>query len=471
MPKPSVLHALELPPPEVGEAILALPEDQWFDRKSARIAAAKLAVTEVALANADGGTLVIGIEDGRVEGTDRYAKHRNDLVQAGIDHCEPPVRSGHALVPCLNAQGEPDHLLVIEVPPSDVVHTMKNDDCYLRIGDEDRKLRFRERQELIFDKGQAHFDGTIVPKVGMDDLDKRVVREYLDRVGAREPERTLHARLLLTSDGAVTAGGYLLFGTHPQDHFPEAYVRVLRYLGVERATGRRQNVLDADIRCEGPIPSVIRAVQKNVERLAPARRVLGPGGRFVREGLIPRDAWLEGVVNAVVHRSYSLGGDHIRVEIYDNRIEIESPGRFPGVVGDDPRSVRRFARNPRIARVCADLAFGQELGEGIRRMFDEMRTAGLGDPVYTQTPASVRVVLAATPFSPDLADRLPSRSREIMELIRNSGGIGTGDLAHALGMAKPATLRRLYALRDIGLIDWVGRSPKDPRAYWRLHSE
>ncbi len=87
------------------------------------------------------------------------------------------------------------------------------------------------------------------------------------------------------------------------------------------------------------------------------------------------------MVNAVVHRSYSLSGDHIRVEIFDDRIEVQSPGRFPGIAdAGDPLKVTRFARNPRIARVCADLRFGQELGEGIRRMFEEMRLAGSRRP-------------------------------------------------------------------------------------------
>ncbi|HVF76101.1 MAG TPA: ATP-binding protein [Acidimicrobiales bacterium] len=467
--KSTALHAVELPPDEVGLALVAIAEDQWFDRKSARIAPLKLAQNLVAFANAEGGTVVLGIDDGRIEGTDDFPAHRNDLVQAAIDHCEPPVRSRHRLVTCTNHRGEPDHLLVIDVPPSDVVHCTKADDCYLRVGDENKRLRFRERQELTFDKGQAHFDGTPVADATLGDLNPDVVAEYLRRVGGTDVERTLQARMLLTADERLSAAGYLLFGRHPQDHFPEAYVRVLRYEGVERTTGRRQN-LQVDVRCEGPIPEVMRDVEQEVARLAPSRRVLGPDGRFVREGLIPRDAWLEGVVNAVIHRSYSLGGDHIRVEVYDNRIEIESPGRFPGVV-EDPRRVRRFSRNPRIARVCADLDFGQELGEGIRRMFDEMRTAGLGDPVYTQTPGSVRLVLAATPLSPELGARLPSRSRDIMELIRNAGAISTGDIADTIGMGRPATLRRLYQLRDAGLIDWVGQSPKDPRAVWRLHSE
>lgn len=470
MPPISVLAALDSPPAEVGRKVAALIEDQWFDRKSSREQPGGLATTEVALANADGGTIVIGLHDGTVEGTDAVARHRNDLMQAAIDHCEPPVRTATRLVPCVNQRGEPDHLLVIDIPPSEHVHTTKKDEAYLRVGDEDRRLRFRERQELLFDKGQAHFDGTPLANLTLEDLDPRAVRSYARSIGGRDPINLLRARMLVTSRDELTAGSYLLFGRHPQSLFPEAYVRVLRYQGVERATGRHQNLVE-DIRCEGPIPRVIGAAAGAVARLEPARRALAPSGRFEREGLIPRDAWLEGVVNAVVHRSYSLGGDHIRVEVYDNRIEVESPGRFPGIVGEDPRRISRFARNPRIARACADLRFGQELGEGIRRMFDEMRTAGLAEPVYVQQPGSVRLILAAAPLNPDLARQLPSRSRDVMEVIRTTGGISTGDLADALGMSKPTALRRLVALRDAGLIDWVGKSPKDPRAFWRLHSE
>ena len=64
---------------------------------------------------------------------------------------------------------------------------------------------------------------------------------------------------------------------------------------------------------------------------------------------MPRDAWLEGLVNAVVHRSYSLSGDHIRVEIFPNRIEIESPGRFPGLANPQrPLEISRFTEIPEL---------------------------------------------------------------------------------------------------------------------------
>ena len=171
----------------------------------------------------------------------------------------------------------------------------------------------------------------------------------------------------------------------------------------------------------------------------------------------------------MIHRSYSVGGDHIRVEIFDDRIEIESPGRFPGVVNvRDLLGISRFARNPRVARVCADLRFGQELGEGIRRIFEEMRLAGLADPGYFQTAGSVRLTLSSNVVDRELEARLPRGARDALRLIREAGRLSTGEVAEATGWSRPAVLRQLRALEQVGLIEWVGRSKKDPRAYWRL---
>jgi ATP-dependent DNA helicase RecG len=188
--------------------------------------------------------------------------------------------------------------------------------------------------------------------------------------------------------------------------------------------------------------------------------------------LLPQDAWLEAVVNAVIHRSYSISGDHIRVEIFDDRLEVESPGRFPGVADSgDPLRITRFARNPRIARVCADLNLGQELGEGIRRMFEEMRLAGLADPLYRQTAGSVRLTLTSAPVDRELEERLPKGARDLVRIIREEGRASTGDLVEATRLSRPVVIRQLRALREAGLLDWTGNSKQDPRAYWSLRVE
>jgi ATP-dependent DNA helicase RecG len=256
--------------------------------------------------------------------------------------------------------------------------------------------------------------------------------------------------------------------TRPQTWLPEAYIRVLRYRGRDRGSGDAQQLL-IDERIEGPIPDQLLGTQRLITEHQPSRRALGPDGRFGPVALIPEHVWLEAVVNAAVHRSYSLAGDHIRVDIFTDRIEVSSPGRFPGLVDfSDPLNVARFARNPRIARVCADLNFGQELGEGVRRMFQEMRDAGLHDPAYRQTSGSVIVTLSTDPMHEALDVQLSASARVIVSALRSVDRMSTGEVAQILQTSAPTALKRLRAMEAEGLVVWTGKAPKDPRAYWGL---
>jgi ATP-dependent DNA helicase RecG len=252
---------------------------------------------------------------------------------------------------------------------------------------------------------------------------------------------------------------------------PHAHVRVVRHRGTTAETGSRQQLL-ADVRIEGPIPHQLREARAAIKDHIPTRTALGSDGTFGPIGIVPEDAWMEGLVNAVVHRSYSIAGDHIRVTIFDDRIAFESPGRFPGIVDlSDPAALARFARNPRIARVCADLRFGQEFGEGILRMIEEMRLAGLADPEYHQTAGSVQLVLRASKVDHALDARLPGTWRQAMQRVREGNRVSTGDVQAALGASRPAAINVLRALEAEGLVEWIGNSSRDPRAYWQPRVE
>ncbi|NNG20560.1 helix-turn-helix domain-containing protein [Naumannella sp. ID2617S] len=457
----------------MGARLLAIPEDQWFERKSAKINPKDLAKPLTAFANAEGGTLVIGLHDGKVEGLQATPDRINALRQSAIDFTVPPVRVKSRQINCINQDGRTDILLVVRVDPGEVVHESKNGDVYLRVGDESRKLNFVARQELEYDKGQSQYDGRPAHDASLTNLDQRLLENYRSSTGASGTvEQVLAARSLLTPKGHLTNAAYLLFHPRPHENFPQAYIRIIRFLSSERGTGKRLGVEDdSDVRIEGPIPSALHRADKEIQRLIFKRRALSDAGLFEATPIVPRDVWLEGLVNAAIHRSYSLGGDHIRVEIYPDRVEIESPGRFPGLANpSSPLEVSRFARNPRIARVCADLRIGQELGEGIKRMFEEMRRVNLRDPIYKQTSGSVRLVLTSVPRLLDTQmSRLPPGSQQVLDVLKGAGrALGTGDIADAIGLSRPATKKRLDALRAEGLIEWQGKSARDPRASWRL---
>jgi ATP-dependent DNA helicase RecG len=459
--------ALALPPDRVGPALLKLAEDQWFDRRSVAVSPEKLSHLEVAFANAEGGVVIVGLSEGAVQGTRRTPDRANALRQAAYDLTEPVVPHRVETVACINSDGAPDELLAIWVEPGTRVHATNKDEVYLRVGDETRRLSFDQRRELLFDKGQASFETQPLDGATFDTLGEVHLGHYAKALRAPDPKRMLVARGLATPHG-LTVAGALLFAEFPQRWLPGAHVRVLHYRGTARGSGARQQVR-SDRRCEGGLVAQIEQARDVIREVQPTRRSLGRGGRFEPVALVPEDAWLEAVVNAVVHRSYSVRGDHVRVEVFDDRIEVSSPGRFPGLVRlDDPLHAVHYARNPRIARVLSDLRLGQELGEGIRRMFEEMRAAGLEDPVYRQTSGSVQVVLSTAPAERLHDAHLPAETRAIVAALREADRLSTGEIAEILRMSRPPAIRRLEALREAGVIEWVGKSSRDPRAYWRL---
>lgn len=458
-------RVLALPPEEAVGRLAALGEGQWFERKSGRISARDLAIPLVAMANAEGGYIAVGLHDGAVDGVEPI--RINELRQACVGFTVPVVRS---TVTELEVAGG-RRVLVMRVDPGEHVHETTKGEVYLRVGDESRKLGFAQRRELEYDRGSSPFDGTALD-VGIDDLDTPQVEDYRRSIGAASDLGMLAARDLLTREGRLSVAAWLLFARRPQALFPQAVVRVLRYADTERGTGAGMSLLEGgDVRCEGSLPLQIQQAADVIERWLPKVQALAPSGRFEARPIIPRDVWLEGLVNAVLHRSYSMAGDHVRVEIFPNRIEISNPGRFPGLADPGrPFEISRYARNPRIVRVCSDLGIARELGEGIKRIFASMRALGLTDPIYSQTSGSVQLVLSSADALPDdVRQKLSRSARLVLDALRLAGRpLSTGQVVEVVGITRPTVIRQLQTLRDLGLVVWDGQSPKDPRASWSL---
>jgi ATP-dependent DNA helicase RecG len=445
-------------------------EDQWLERISARTQARTLGDLLVGFANAEGGLIAAGIHDGKIEGV-AASERVNDWRQAAMDFTRPPVRHRLELLPCVNADGESDEIVVIEVESSERAHETAKGETFLRVGDENRRLGLLEAQELRYDKGESTYDASVLERVDLKDLDEGLVDRYGKSLGADAPcAQVLRARGLADDRGdrlCLTVAGLLVLGKHPQTLLPEATMRILRYRGSARESGVRANVIH-DERLEGPIPLQIENARDQVQALLPKAMQLGGEGRFIERSIIPEAVWLEAIVNAVTHRAYSIGGDHIRVEIFDDRLEVESPGRLPGLVRLDNIQSSRFARNPRVARALNDLGFGRELGEGVNRMFEEMSQVGLPDPVYAELSGSVRVTLLADPLAARIMRRLPVGSERFVEFLVQSDRVTTPQAAELLAVSRPTALKRLRELRDAGLLDHVASSPRDRRGYWRL---
>ena len=159
------------------EEVLSAEETQIFDRKSIYIDPKALAIPIIAFANADGGTVAIGISDKtrRVEGIDDETGKVNELLRVPFDFCVPTVKAEVEKVPCTDFKGRANHVLLMHVEPSMEVHANQADEVFMRVGDKSKKLSFDERMQLMYDKGERFFEDKPVPDADIDDIDMTVV--------------------------------------------------------------------------------------------------------------------------------------------------------------------------------------------------------------------------------------------------------------------------------------------------------
>jgi len=458
-------RVLALPARDALHELATLREGQWFERKSARIAPRDLAVPLIAMANAEGGYVAVGFRDGQPEGISQ--SRINEFRQAALKFTQPVVPVTAVELPL----SELESVLILQVEPGDHLYTTTGGDCYLRIGDVSRKLSYAERQSLEHDRGLGPFDGKTVD-VTVADLNQELLDDYRELLGSSSIDAMLHARFLVDRRQRVTVAALLLFADTPQLEFPSAHVRVLRYSEPYRGAGADHTLYEGgDTRFTGPLPQQIRQATALIAEWMPKRRALLETGLFGPVPLVPESAWREGLVNAVLHRNYANQGDHIRVEVFPDRIEIANPGHFPTAVDPaDPDGVRRQARNPRIVRVCADLGIGEELGEGIRRMYQAMRNAGLNDPLYEDSGESVRLTLLfAKREDPKLSGDLTAKALAVLDVLRREAvPLSTGEIAELVSVARPTAGRHLKRLQELGLVQRSGGATRDPTATWSV---
>ena len=241
------------------DEILANNEKQIFERKSINIKPVDLSGTLCAFANADGGTVALGISDktGRIEGVDYHLGQLNEILRTPIDFCTPTIPVTTEMVECINAEGNPDHVLLMHVEASPMFHVNQADEAFIRVGDKTKKLGFNDRLTLMYAKGVRYFEDEPVADATIGDLDLDFVREYCKIIGyAKSPEEYLREnKKFVTMSGGqekVSVAAILLFGKNPQLFFPRAYIRFIRYDGTEAKVGREMNVIK-DVIFEGRI--------------------------------------------------------------------------------------------------------------------------------------------------------------------------------------------------------------------------
>ena len=381
-------------------ALLQQGKGQEIELKTERASARTLAESLVALANASGGVVLVGVgpKSGRLLGLKNAEAARDKVLEAAV-LTDPPL-----IIPLPEVVTVDDEdVLVITVPPG-LPHVYSLRGKYLiRVGAQNEPLAPKSLRRLIIERGEVSFESLIALGATLDDIDWAKAERYLaslEGLSASATEEALHNRGCLVTPplpppqswGGKRGGyqptnaGILLFGIQPERFVKSSEIIVARYTGREMS----DEFVREDIR--GTLPDQIRRAEaflvSNMKR----------GVRLVsleREERVeyPVKAVREAIVNAVAHRDYSIRGDEIRIFMFSDRIEFYSPGRLPGHVTVDNIVEERFSRNEVIVQVLADMGFIERLGYGIDRMIKLMRDYGLPTPRFQETAGGFRVIL------------------------------------------------------------------------------
>jgi ATP-dependent DNA helicase RecG len=437
------------------EYLIAAPEGQTLEWKSPRIHPRDLATTLIAFANADGGRLLIGIEDdGTVSGLDPVADRQQveRLLRAAYEFCTPSVQIGYQFAPYRGHQ-----VLVIDVPVSARVHNHNNGRVYLRVLDRDQPLSADETLRVAFAKGQASYETQPVRGATLEDVDQDLIQEYARLRGLDQPTERLLRGLNLLVEDTLTVAGVLLFAREPGNWLPRAGVDFLKFEGTTIELGEAFNLVKRQ-ELTAPLPRLIRRTWELVGTFVRTRRRLR-GLEMTEQPEYPDFAWREVIVNAIAHRDYSVTGTATQVRMFDNRLEVESPGGLPGIVTAENIRRRHFSRNPRIVGVLKTWRYMEELGFGVDRVFREMEAAGASPPLITDDGGVVTVTLYAfKPVSPTNAARLGLNERQarVLAILAEQGRITNREYRELFSVSNATAYADLTGLVEKGLIERAG---------------
>ncbi len=260
--------------------------------------------------------------------------------------------------------------------------------AYKRVGAADVQMSRAEYERLLLERQHVEFDRQLMEGTSYADLDEAkltwYIRQRAERRGVRAPATSPQETLLnlgaLAEEGSEltpTKGGLLFFGRDPQRFMPQSEVRIARFKG----TTMGHFIDSADLR--GTLPEMIDEAERFVRRnTRVAAKVVGFRRREVSE--YPYEAVREAICNAVCHRDYFMDGSTVRIMIFDDRIEVNSPGPLPPGVTVNNIDRKHVLRNKLIANYLYDIYYIEKWGTGITKMRRLMREHGLAEPVFEE---------------------------------------------------------------------------------------
>ena len=462
MPRQTAPEAL--PIQERILAFLALGESQFREFKSTwegppgekrprdpKAVAADVAEALVAFANADGGVLLVGVED---DGTVTGISYDADRLQVILDAPVNNVHKGTPLPPptIRDISIDTTRILYFSVEKSTrLIHQTSSGRCLQRRDLENAPVAFDQLQFERQEQVSREYDRSFVDGASVLDLDVELIRRVSDHIArGMSPEKCL--QLLALADFSASTfqlrrAALLLFAKDISRWHPRCEVRLLRVRGTELRTGREYNALSDEI----ATGNILQLLSVAWEKLRPhlVETKLAPDALFKERVMYPEDACREALINAVAHRDYSIEGRGIEILIFDDRMEVHSPGGLLSTVRiEELRKLQGLhqSRNALVARTLREIGYMREMGEGLRRIFKLMNDADLVSPELRSESSRFSIMLSHKSVFSDTDQRwldgfssVRLTREEMLIALMGSGG---------------QRISALNIYERLGLVDW-----------------
>lgn len=456
------------------EKILNIPEETQtieFKRLNGNKVVEKIIQTVVAMANTDGGIIILGIEDPektKLKGVDRiFGIEENkiwfDAIFHEIKNIIPPISN---LRPDVIEVSENKSIALINIPKAtECFYSIKNQ-VWIRLHKSNKRLSTHEIIKFNYAKGFEKADRELVD-VNLELLDTKYFNDWKNK--RKINDGTIGEILFQTGlarkdeKGSIkpTRAAVLLFAKFPTELLEtKCTVRIIQLKGTVEKFEKTPNYLEKPETIGGPIVDVIRKTQEYVLNLMRSGITIHSG--FVNKYKIPERAILEAITNAIIHRDYHIKRD-IEIRIFEDRIEFLSPGLFPynitktniGYVRSDGhrndllvKHLREFPEPPNL-----------DLNEGVRSMREQMKSQNLYPPIFITYPAyedSVNVVL--------FNENQPSEWEKIREYLEKNKYINNKTARIITGELQVYKVSRLFRRWvDKGLLLKIVAESKNPR--------
>lgn len=426
----------------------------------------------VAFANARGGAILLGVRDG---GTVIGEKLTNDLkarINSLARHCKPGIAVGVAQV---------GDVVVVDVAEGTEKPYACGSGYFRRLNGTTQKMGHEEIRLMFRENDPMPFEERTVKGFSFEDISRAKVLAFAKTAGIAigETETADFLRSLKVADESrVANAGILFFAAAPQDHIRQAQMTLLAFKGMDRL-----NIYDRlDVRDD-----LLAQFNQAVLFLEKHLNVRSEIKRLDREDIyeIPFKALREGLLNALMHRDYSIAGTQVGVDVFDDRVEITNPGGL--VKGLTPKALGRgisIRRNELIADLFSRLHKVERAGTGIRRMRESLAQAGLKEPefeingffraVFYRSPEfALKTPQKATQMTPQkigmrekTREKVREKTREkILQAIRDDAWVTTADLAGMVGLTVKAIEWNIRKLKAEGILARIG---PDKGGHWEI---